>query len=74
MGWIWQRSGVKQGKSPFSTKFNLYFISLCYCSRVYLFHSRMAAVFRKDWSAPDPISEEAIDRVAQLLRTGRLHR
>ena len=31
-------------------------------------------VFEKDWGAPDPISEEGIASVSDLLRSGRLHR
>jgi len=31
-------------------------------------------ICEKDWGAPDPISEEGIAKVSNLLRTGRLHR
>ena len=34
----------------------------------------MDTVFEKDWGAPDPISEEGIDNVSNLLRSGRLFR
>ena len=34
----------------------------------------MDTVCEKDWGAPDPISEEGIDRVSNLLRSGRLFR
>ena len=31
-------------------------------------------VCEKDWGAPDPISEEGIAKVSNLLRSGRLFR
>ena len=34
----------------------------------------MDTVCEKDWGAPDPISEEGIDNVSNLLRSGRLFR
>jgi len=32
------------------------------------------SIFEKDWSAPDPISELARQKMNELLQTGRLHR